>query len=31
MIVYIKSDNEFELWDLMRLNNDHIETNWKTI
>ena len=31
MIIYIKSDNEFELWDLMRLNNDHIETNWKTI
>jgi hypothetical protein len=31
MIIYIKSDNEFELWDLMHLNFDHIKTNWKTI
>jgi hypothetical protein len=31
MIIYIKSDNEFELWDLMHLNFESIETNWKTI
>ena len=31
MIIYIKTDNEFELWDMMKLNREHIETNWKTI
>ena len=31
MIIYIKTDNEFELWDMMNLNREHIETNWKTI
>ncbi len=31
MIVYIKSDNEFELWDLLHLNHEHIKTNWRTI
>ena len=31
MIIYIKTDNEFELWDMMKLNREHIETNWTTI
>tara|TARA_B100000809_G_scaffold258713_1_gene302375 strand:+ start:1079 stop:1330 length:252 start_codon:yes stop_codon:yes gene_type:complete len=31
MIIYVKSDNEFELWDLIHLNHDHIQSNWKTI
>ena len=31
MIIYVKSDNEFELWDLIHLNHDHIKSNWKTI
>jgi hypothetical protein len=31
MIIYVKSDNEFELWDLIHLNHEHIESNWKTI
>ena len=31
MIIYIKSNNEFELWDLIHLNHDHIKSNWKTI
>jgi len=31
MIIYIKTDNEFELWDMMKLNREHIETTWKTI
>mgnify|MGYP003656554564 CR=1 FL=1 len=28
MIIYIKSTNEFELWDLLHLNYDAIECNW---
>jgi len=28
MIIYIKSKNEFELWDLLHLNYDDIECNW---
>ena len=31
MSIYIKSDTEFELWDLIHLNHDHIQSNWKTI
>ena len=31
MIIYVKSNNEFELWDLLHLNYDHIKTNWRTI
>ena len=31
MIIYVKSNNEFELWDLIHLNHDHIQSNWKTI
>ena len=28
MIIYIKSNSEFELWDLLHLNYDDIECNW---
>tara|TARA_B100000470_G_scaffold184752_1_gene149853 strand:+ start:421 stop:672 length:252 start_codon:yes stop_codon:yes gene_type:complete len=28
MIIYIKSTREFELWDLLHLNYEDIETNW---
>jgi len=28
MIIYIKSKNEFELWDLLHLNYDALECNW---
>jgi hypothetical protein len=28
MIIYIKSKDEFELWDLLHLNYDDIECNW---
>ena len=28
MILYIKSKDEFELWDLLHLNYDDIECNW---
>ena len=28
MIIYIKSKDEFQLWDLLHLNYDDIECNW---
>ena len=31
MIIYIKSDNEFGLYDMIHLNFDAIKTSWQTI